>query len=111
MSLCVISALSDTGLEAILLEAVVHMLKFIEGVMWLPKRLRVLFVLLVPLVLALQTAAHNPDTSYTQITLSAKQIEFKFAFDITTLLTLADLDQDQDRVVTRENCSDRTFRF
>ncbi len=46
--------------------------------------------------------AHNPDTSYTRIKLSAEGLEFKFTFDIITLLKIVDLDGNRDHQVTRE---------
>lgn len=46
--------------------------------------------------------AHNPDTSYTRIKVSPTELEYKFTFDITTLLKIVDLDANHDRHVTVE---------
>lgn len=60
---------------------------------------------LVCLLFPASAFAHNPDTSYTRIQVSPKQLEFRFSFDVTTLLKLVELDTNRDRRVTQDELS------
>ena len=53
--------------------------------------------------LALATAllAHNPDTSYVRVKISADQIETRLTFDVFTLLKIAALDDNNDGDLSR----------
>lgn len=44
---------------------------------------------------------HNPDTSYARVKIGAQQVETRLTYDIFTLLTIVELDEDQDGRVTR----------
>lgn len=46
--------------------------------------------------------AHNLDTSYTRIKISPKEFEATFTFDITTLLKIVELDENNDHQVSKE---------
>jgi len=67
-----------------------------------------LVVYLVPL---LAVFAHNPDTSYTRIKVTPEHIEFKFTFDVITLLKIADLDENRDHQITREEIDKQSAGF
>lgn len=45
--------------------------------------------------------AHNPDTSYARITISPEAVEFKFSYDLLTLLRITHLDTNGDGAVSR----------
>jgi hypothetical protein len=45
--------------------------------------------------------AHAPDTSYCRISISAREIECKFSFDIATLERITTLDANNDGIVSR----------
>ncbi|MBI2948361.1 MAG: HupE/UreJ family protein [Verrucomicrobia bacterium] len=57
---------------------------------------------LIFFLLSGSAVAHNPDTSYTRIKVFPTELEFRFTFDVTTLLSVADLDANRDRRVTLE---------
>ena len=46
--------------------------------------------------------AHNPDTSYLHVAISSNLVEFKFTYDIVTLLKITDLDRNKDGQLTHE---------
>jgi len=52
--------------------------------------------------LVCSTRAHTLDTSYARVTISSNALEFKFTYDLATLLRITSLDANQDRQVSRE---------
>src|SRR5439155_22774290 len=48
------------------------------------------------------TWAHNVRTSYARVTIQPNQVEFKLAYDISTLLKMAPLDRNGDGRLSRE---------
>jgi hypothetical protein len=52
--------------------------------------------------LASSALAHNPDTSYARVTISSNALEFKFTYDIVTLLRITPLDANADQRITRD---------
>jgi hydrogenase/urease accessory protein HupE len=54
-----------------------------------------------PLALAAALLAHNPDTSYLRVTISADKIETRLTYDIFTLLKITPLDDNQDNKLQR----------
>lgn len=52
-------------------------------------------------VCASRTFAHNPDTSYARVVITAQEVEFKFSYDLATLRRITTLDADGDHRVTR----------
>ncbi len=57
--------------------------------------------LLACLWLACPAWAHNPDTSYTRVKISPREIEFRFTFDVLTLGKIVELDPSRLRLITR----------
>ncbi|HEX5105420.1 MAG TPA: HupE/UreJ family protein [Pirellulaceae bacterium] len=53
------------------------------------------------LACALTILGHNPDTSYARIEISADQLHTRLTYDIFTLLTVVQLDDNADRQVSR----------
>ncbi len=52
-------------------------------------------------MLAGRAFGHNPDTSYARVTITPHEVEFKFAYDLTTLQRITPLDTNGDQHVTR----------
>jgi hypothetical protein len=70
-----------------------------SGLTSLPVRLALLSLLfLSPFKSAL---AHNPDTSYARVTITASAVEFKFSYDLATLLRMVPLDTNRDHRISR----------
>jgi hydrogenase/urease accessory protein HupE len=65
-------------------------------------RLRLAGILALWLAFVSTALGHNPDTSYTRVKITPELIEFKFTFDVITLLKIVDLDENHDHQVTRE---------
>ncbi len=51
--------------------------------------------------LPLAAIAHNPDTSYARIRISADKLETRFTFDLVTLLKITRLDERGNGMITR----------
>jgi hypothetical protein len=62
--------------------------------------IRVVFCLLLCFV-AWSVDAHTPDTSYCHIAITARQVECKFSFDISTLQRITPLDANNDGILSR----------
>lgn len=53
------------------------------------------------LAFATSALAHNPDTSYSRITITAHEVECKFTYDLNTLQRMTPLDADGDGKISR----------
>jgi len=51
---------------------------------------------LVCLAFAVSALAHNPDTSYCRVTITTRQVEFKFTYDLLTLQRMTAIDSNAD---------------
>lgn len=54
------------------------------------------------LACSLVVLGHNPDTSYARVEIGAEQVRTRLTFDVFTLLTIVQLDDDADGQVSRE---------
>jgi len=68
-----------------------------------PTTCLVRFVFLVALLAGFvyPAFAHNPDTSYARVIITAQEVEFKFSYDIATLQRIAQLDTNGDHQISR----------
>lgn len=55
----------------------------------------------LPIALAAALLAHNPDTSYVRVTISADKIETRLTYDVFTLLKITPLDDNKDNRLQR----------
>ncbi len=60
-----------------------------------------LFMVIVLTVMTGRAFAHNLDTSYARVVITAQAVEFKFSYDITTLLRITPLDANGDHQASR----------
>jgi hypothetical protein len=63
--------------------------------------LRLVGVALIFVGLAFSAWAHNPDTSYCKVSISAKEVACKFTYDFLTLQKITKLDANDDGQVSR----------
>jgi hypothetical protein len=57
---------------------------------------------LVFLTLGAPALAHNPDTSYCRINIGAREVEFRFTYDLLTLQRITPVDTNRDRAISRD---------
>ncbi len=57
--------------------------------------------LLVLLLAPLAALGHNPDTSYARVELGAREVRFRFTYDLFTLQRITPLDADHDGRISR----------
>src|SRR5262245_28572040 len=60
------------------------------------------FTIFFVLALAGRAFAHNPDTSYCRVAITASQVECKFTYDLATLQRITVLDADGDGRLSRK---------
>jgi hypothetical protein len=66
------------------------------------KRLGAWAPLLLACLLALPAIAHNPDTSYARVAITAERIDLRLTYDLFTLQKITEVDADRDQRVTRD---------
>lgn len=59
------------------------------------------FLIILSLALAGPAFAHNPDTSYARVTITSREVAFKFSFDLSTLQRITRIDANGERPVSR----------